>query len=267
MCLVLFAHQADPRYALVLAANRDEFHARPAAPAAWIEPDVLAGRDLQAGGTWLALRRDGRFALVTNVRGPGASRPGAPSRGALPLQVVHDHRDLFQLLPELAAGLPAHSGCNLLAGSPGSLHCLSTHRPGQTRVAAGVHGLSNHALDTPWPKVARGTAGLRAWLTEDGEDPEALFILLGDRSRAADAQLPTTGVPLEWERRLSAAFIVAPDYGTRCSTVLLISRTGQVRLVERSFGPEGQATAERAFSFELVPPDRRKSMDERDRAH
>ena len=252
MCLVLFAHAAHSRHPLVVAANRDEFHARAAAPAAWIEPGLLAGRDLEAGGSWFALARDGRFALVTNVREPARPRIGAPSRGALPLRVASDRRELTQVLAAVALELPAFNGCNLLAGSPRGLCFLSNRAEGLVQVAPGVHGLSNHGLDTPWPKVMRGKARLAAWLATDGEDVEALFTLLGDRTIAADAELPQTGIPLDWERRLSAAFILSPDYGTRCSTVLIISRDGRVRWIERRFGPDGQLLGEVVESFELI---------------
>ncbi len=253
MCLVLFA-TTHPKHALVLAANRDEFHARPAAPAAWVEPDLLAGLDLQAGGTWLALRRDGRFAVVTNVREPGRLRPDAPSRGALPFQVTRDSRPLADSLAGVAGDLQACNGCNLLAGSAAELAWASNRGPGPARVAPGVHGLSNHLLDTPWPKVVQGKARLGDWLAGAGDDPERLFDLLGDRTMAAEADLPRTGVPLEWERRLSAAFIVSPEYGTRCSTVLILSRDGWARFHERTFGADGRPTGEVHERFRLSPP-------------
>ncbi len=253
MCLILAAFAAHPRHALVLAANRDEFHARPSAPAGWVEPGLLAGRDLEAGGTWLALGRGGRFAAVTNVREPGRTRAGAPSRGALPIRAVLDPRPLPAVLEDLAQDLGAYNGCNLLAGSATELGHLSNRGGGPAPVPPGVHGLSNHLLDTPWPKVARGKAALRAWLEGGGEDLEGLFALLGDRRPAPDADLPDTGVPLAWERTLSAAFIVAPGYGTRCSTVLLLGRDGGARFVERSFGPDGSLLGEVDFT---VPPGR-----------
>lgn len=254
MCLVLFAAAAHPRHSLVLAANRDEFHARPAATAAWVEPGLLAGRDLEAGGTWLALRRDGRFAVVTNVREPGRAVAGAPSRGALPFRVVKDRRPLAGTLAGLSADLAACNGCNLLAGSATELWSASNRGPGPQPVAPGVHGLSNHLLDTPWPKLVHGKARLAAWLEGDGADPEPLFSLLGDRTLAADADLPRTGVPLDWERRLSAAFIVSPEYGTRCSTVLLLGRDGTARFIERSFDPDGGLLGEVDQSFPLGAP-------------
>lgn len=253
MCLVLAAFQAHPRHALVLAANRDEYHARPSAPAAWVAPGVLAGRDLEAGGTWLALARGGRFAAVTNIRAPGPARAGAPSRGTLPLRAVQDPRPLPAALEDLAPDLGAFNGCNLLAGTAADLWHLSTRGGGPAPVPPGVHGLSNHLLDTPWPKVVRGKAALGAWLAAGGEDLEGLFALLADRRPAPDADLPDTGVPRAWERTLSAAFIVAPGYGTRCSTVLLLDRDGGARFVERSFGPDGSLLGEVDAA---VPPDR-----------
>ncbi|MBI4911114.1 MAG: NRDE family protein [Acidobacteria bacterium] len=250
MCLVLLALDAHPRYALVLAANRDEFHRRPALPADWLAPGLLGGRDLEGGGTWLGLRRDGRFALVTNFREPGRPRTGAPSRGRLPLRVLEDPRPPATALEALLPDLERSHGCNLLAGSPEGVCFASSHAPGVHPLEPGIHGLSNHLLDTPWPKVARGRRALASWIEEDGT-PEGLFALLGDRREAPDAELPRSGVSLDWERRLSPAFIVSPDYGTRCSTVLLLGRDGEARFHERSFGTEGQLLGERRFQFPL----------------
>jgi len=241
MCLILAAWKTHPDYPLVVAANRDEFHARPTAPAGpWVEdPRVLGGRDLEAGGSWLGLRRDGRFAAVTNVREPGAPK-GVRSRGLL----VKDF-----LLGETAAGDFAagiqdgdYSGYNLLLADGRSLFYRSNRDGGARELAPGVYGLSNHLLDTPWPKLVIAKARFLMAL-EALPDTRALFELLGDRETVRDSDLPRTGVTLEWERRLSAIFVDAGAYGTRASTVASMAQDGRVRLEERPFGPGGAPPA------------------------
>ena len=244
MCLALLAFAAHPRFRVVIAANRDEFHARPAAPASWITPEILAGRDLEAGGTWLGLRRDGRFALLTNFRDPARNEAGAPSRGALPLRVLEDRRPLGDAVASLVADADRYNGFSLLAGDLRSLHYLSNRGGGAHAVPPGVHGLSNHLLDTPWPKVVHTRAALEAWIAGGSDDIEPLFAFLADRSAAADEILPSTGVPLEWERLLSPPFIVSERYGTRCSTVILIEPDGKARFIERSFDQDGELCGE-----------------------
>jgi uncharacterized protein with NRDE domain len=244
MCLVVLAVDAHPRLSLVVAANRDEYHARPAAPAAWGRDgefrDVLAGRDLMAGGTWLAVRRDGRFALVTNVRDGKAQDPVARSRGELPLLALSDH----------AIDGARYNGFNLVAGNARGFAWTSNRGDEMRRVTSGVHGLSNAQLDVPWPKVVRTQERLQAWLRGDCASVEPLFEALGDRARAPDALLPSTGVAHEWERILSSPFILGERYGTRCSTVLTIDRDAHARFVERAFTPDGNVSNEVAVEFE-----------------
>ena len=253
MCLALFALDAHPAYALVIAANRDEHFARPAAPAAWWKEGWVAGRDLEAGGTWLALTRAGRFALVTNVREPGLRDTSAPSRGALVTRAVADATPPAQSVAKIVAATSAYNGYNLVAGDPSSVAWGSNRRSGVRALGAGIHGISNAALDAPWPKVVRSKETLDAWCREAERDIEALFAGLADRTLATDAELPATGVTLEWERRLSAPFIVAPDvgYGTRCSTVILIGRDGRARFVERTFDPAGNRIGDVDLRFAL----------------
>ena len=241
MCLVVLAVDAHPRLTLVLAANRDEYHARPARPAAWTD-DVLSGRDLMAGGTWLAVRRDGRFALVTNVRDGKAQDPAARSRGELPFLAVSNH----------AIDGARYNGFNLIAGNPRGFTWRSNRGGEDRHIASGVHGLSNALLDVPWPKVVRTQERLQAWLRGDGKSVEPLFDALGDRARAPDALLPSTGVAHEWERILSAPFILGERYGTRCSTVLTIDRDASARFVERTFTPDGNVSNEVVVEFELT---------------
>lgn len=241
MCLIAFALHVHPRYRLVLAANRDEFHARPSAAAAFHEdaPDVFGGRDLQAGGSWLLASASGRVLAVTNVR-TGQPESGRRSRGEL----VHRGVRLDPLQAELQrvhAEAADYGRFNLLAHERGRLWYAANHPEARLHpVDAGVHTLSNAALDTQWPKTLRLQAVLSEWVGRGDDEVAPLFDALADPRIAADEDLPGTGVPLEWERRLSAAFIVGDDYGTRASSIVLVA-DDHVRFIERRFGPAGVA--------------------------
>lgn len=252
MCLILFAVDAHPAYRLVVAANRDEWFDRPAAPAAfWADaPSVLAGRDLEANGTWMGVTRGGRFAAVTNFRDPAASRPGAPSRGALVRDFLAGERAAEDYLRALARDAQQFNPFNLLVGDAGGLFYFSNRADSIAPVAPGVHGLSNHLLDVPWPKVQLGKARLAERLRAE-VDPDDLLAVLDDPAPAPDQALPATGVPREWERALSPVRIRTPDYGTRASTVLLVSRDGSVTFVERSFDGTGAETGTVRYQFRL----------------
>ena len=247
MCLILLAWQTHPDYPLVVAANRDEFFVRPSAPAAfWTEaPDILAGRDLQAGGTWLGVTRGRRFAALTNFRDGGKQGSDAPSRGALVADFLAGECDPEAYLEVLSKRGADYNGFNLFVGDDRRLGYYSNREPGPRWLAPGIYGLSNHLLDTPWPKLSATKAAFADALAQLPESTPFLQ-LLADREIVADAQLPETGVPLEWERILSAVFVTSPDYGTRASTLLTMERTGRVTLLERSFGrdatPLGEVT-------------------------
>lgn len=246
MCLISFAWRCHPRYELALIANRDEFHARPAAAAApWDEaPHLLGGRDLEKGGSWLLLSAQGRFAAVTNVRVGGQPETGRRSRGALVMACAQATRPADAVVAALAADAAGFGRFNLLHGDGDTLFYAGNHPQFRARaVAPGLHALSNGDFDAAWPKARHAQSALVDWLhTEamDTADPdlEPLFAALADTREAEDAELPDTGVGLALERRLSAAFIVGSDYGTRASTVLLIGG-GQAQLIERRFGPHG----------------------------
>lgn len=246
MCLIVFAYDCHPEYRFILAANRDEFYRRPTAAAAfWPDcPDVLAGRDLEAGGTWLGITRSGRFAALTNYRDPATHMDGNRSRGQLVQAYLCGRSSPAEYLAGVRESGHLYNGFNLLVGDAGGLWYYSNRGGDAQPVAAGIHGLSNHLLNTPWPKVARAKAGLAVCLTA-GIAAEPLFALLGDRTAAADDELPATGVGLAWERLLSPVYIASPDYGTRSSTVLTIDRRGQAAFHERSW-PDGQS---RSFAF------------------
>jgi uncharacterized protein with NRDE domain len=238
MCLILFAYRTHPDYELVVAANRDEFYARPTAPLAFWDdaPEVLAGRDLQAGGTWLGITRAGRFAALTNYRDPARLLPEAPSRGRLVGTCLRDAAPARTALDRLAPTAAAYNGFNLLLGDGEGLYYFSNLTGDYRTLAPGWYGLSNHLLDTGWPKVRRGLTALRQALDRRRDpDPDDLLSLLTDRTPAPDAELPRTGVPLDWERWLSPLFIDAPGYGTRSSTVLLADATGRARMVEMTW--------------------------------
>lgn len=255
MCLILVAWQAHPEFPFVLAANRDEFFARRSASADfWTDqPQLLAGRDLEAGGTWLGMTRSGRFAALTNFRDPGSHKPQAPSRGKLVADFLTGDADIDAYLDTLN---PAeYNGFNLLlgagAGQNRQLVAFSNISNKRHTLAPGVYGLSNHLLDTPWPKVGAGKTALAAALTAL-PDESRLSGLLRDDTVHPDQALPATGVSLEWERLLSAAFIHSPDYGTRCSTVIKIDAKHTASFDEQTWLPDGHAGARRRFRFTLA---------------
>jgi uncharacterized protein with NRDE domain len=255
MCLAVVALAAHPSYPLVVAANRDEFHARAALPAHWggrpPYADMLAGRDAVAGGTWMGVRRDGRWALVTNVRDGYRNDTEAPSRGELVPAILNAVSTPAMALAELKLQTDPYNGFNLLAGDVDSATWMSNRVSAAQPLAQGIHGLSNARLDTPWPKLARTKAAVSAWVTRGDDDLSPLFTALADRTRAPDEDLPATGVPVEWERLLSAPFIVSDDYGTRCSTVLIFTHDGEARFVERSFDARGNTTGDAEFAFKI----------------
>jgi uncharacterized protein with NRDE domain len=237
MCLIVIGWRAHPDFPLVVAANRDEFYARPTAPAArWPDhPRVLGGLDLEAGGTWLGVAESGRFAAVTNVREPGAPQ-GRLSRGQLTREFLVGNRSAEEYMAGIDGS--AYSGFNLLVSDGESLWYGSNRDGTPRRLAPGIYGLSNHLLDTPWPKLMTARHQFAAALATL-PDTEALFGILANGKTVADEHLPRTGVPLEWERLLSAIFVCSENYGTRASTVLTQARHGSIRLEERSFGSNG----------------------------
>jgi uncharacterized protein with NRDE domain len=256
MCLAIIALDAHPLYRLVVAANRDEFHARPAAAAAWGDAPpfegVLAGRDLEAGGTWLGVRRDGRWALVTNVREGGRRDPGARSRGELIPRVLAADSESPDALQEILQAGEHYNGFNLLAGHADAMAWASNRAQRLEELTSGIHGLSNALLDTCWPKVTRTKARLADWCDRGDDDIAPIFDALADPTLASDDELPATGVALERERLLSAPFIVSADYGTRCSTVFTIDRSGRVHFRERSFDASGAPAGEAGYDFVLA---------------
>lgn len=238
MCLILFAYRFHPDYRLILAANRDEFYDRPTQPAVFWEdvPEILAGRDLKAGGTWMGITRTGRFAAITNYRETGVTKEDAPSRGGLVKDYLTGNSAPHDYLKTVQAMGQNYNGFNLIIGDEKDLFYYANRDAKIRAVKPGMHGLSNHLLDTPWPKIIQGTSRLQSLIAnEKGVSQEALFDILADRSTPANAALPDTGVGIEWEKILAPVFITSDIYGTRSSSILLWEHTGAITFLERTF--------------------------------
>lgn len=253
MCLILFAWRSHPQHRLLLAANRDEFYRRPALPAHWWDdaPHILAGRDLEQGGTWLGVTRSGRFAALTNVRNPSA-RPGPRSRGHLVRDFLDSDSSPADFIARLRHRASDYSPFNLLLGDGEQLHYTNHH--GEWRqLQPGIYGLSNATLDTPWPKVLSGKQQLAALMTREPQ-PELLFGMLADRTEAGDDELPDTGIDRVLEKSLSARFIHRDGYGTRCSTVLTQSHAGDIVFCEQAFDADSHNASRVDYRWPVTPP-------------
>lgn len=252
MCLIVIAWKARDDLPLIVAANRDEWRERPAQPAHWWGdvPAILAGRDLRAGGTWMGVTRSGRFAAITNFRDPAERRSTAPSRGAIVTEYLLSAETPERFLASIAARAAAYNGFNLIAGDGASLWYYGSREDAMRPIEPGVHGLSNHLLDEPWPKVRRGRAAMEEALRDDDPAPR-LFRMLSDASPAADAELPDTGVGITWERLLSTALITGEKYGTRCSTVVTFAASGAIGFDERTRIADGSVTAQAEHRFRI----------------
>lgn len=252
MCLILFAWRAHPAYRLVVAANRDEFHQRPTRPADFWphEAGLLAGRDVQAGGTWLGVTRSGRFAAVTNYREPLAPEtPLERSRGELVTDFLTGDLPPREQAERLNLSGVRYRGFSLLLGTSEHLAYVSNRHERRVDIAAGCHGLSNHLLNTDWPKVQAGRARLERLLAEDRIDPEALLDLLTERS-LVPGDMPPGADEGEIRRHLmDHYFILSPDYGTRSSTVVLMAPDGRMTFIERRFAPDGSETGTSRFEL------------------
>lgn len=249
MCLVVFAWQAHPQYRLILAGNRDESHRRPTQDAHWW-PDndtILAGRDLQAGGTWLAIDKSGRFATVTNFREGQKSTGNLESRGTLVTDFVTGFQSLQQF--ESSISNTQYAGFSLLASDGESMSYFSNRDDLESKLDPGLYGLSNASLDTPWTKVIRAKAGLESLIENDAVNETELMRLLSDRKPAPVGAIDNEDLPFKIARAISAAFIVTPEYGTRSTTTLLWGRNDAIEFCERRFDPAGNATGESRFRF------------------
>lgn len=253
MCLIIFSLNAHPGYKLIVAANRDEFYARKTSVAGYWDdqPHVLGGRDLEAGGTWMAINSNGKVSMVTNYRDPNHISASSPSRGHLVSDYVVSVQSPLPYLERVAAKGSLYNGFNLIVGNPNELYYYSNYGNGIAPIAPGLHGLSNHLLDTPWPKVKRGLIRLGEVMEATSINPDDLLDVLYDDRLARDEELPDTGVGLERERALSSIFIKSNGYGSRCSTVLLVDRKDEVQFTERVYNTLDFTFETRTFSFQI----------------
>ncbi len=251
MCLLFFSYRTTPGHRLVVAANRDEFLARPTARLDFLdrEKTLLAGRDLQGGGTWLGITAGLRFVAITNYREPAANRSNAPSRGAILMNYLAGEMDVGEYLQNVVAKASIYNGFNLILGDSRELYYFSNKISAPRLLSPGYYGLSNHLLDTPWPKVVRGKELLRPHMVEtDHVDSPLLLDLLADQHHPADYQLPETGVGLAWEQLLSTIFIDGANYGTRSSAVITVTDAGAIEFTEKTL----HRTADKEIRSELV---------------
>ncbi|MBW8754250.1 MAG: NRDE family protein [Sphingomonadales bacterium] len=248
MCVAAFAWAAHPRWLLIAIGNRDEFHERPAAPLARWDNGILAGRDLQSGGTWLGVSKAGRFALVTNLRGHGGPEPDRASRGTLVTDLLTGSG---RYADPAIAPLQDFNPFNLILADSGQAQFLS-NRPEDIRtgLAHGIYGLSNGTLDEPWPKTLQLKGALLDWLNREGNDFEPLFAALRDEHLADVGVHPREPSDVPREAPETPVFIRDPIYGTRCSTVVAIGRGGRGTIIERRFSPQAESTGETTLAFD-----------------
>ncbi len=256
MCFIVFALRAHPDYPLIVAANRDEFFAREATPAHQWDSGIIAGKDVEQGGTWLGVNQRGQFAAITNYRAPALYTHGKQTRGRLPVNFLlaetFTEQDVFS--NRLREGFPHHNPFNLLYGNADSLRFGSNITANIVSVNAGIHALSNSSLNTPWPKVVRGKRAMSCWIESAGFDhTDALFELLASDRLSYEAELPNTGVAKGVEKNLSSIFVRGEHYGTRCSTLIMQNAANEMIFIERSFDQLGRVCGEIRFEFSVAP--------------
>jgi len=250
MCIVLFDWRPGTATPLTVSANRDEFHARPTEPARW-RGDIFCGLDVRAGGTWLGIHRDGRFAVITNFREPIAEREaGERSRGLLPQAFLQSPDTPQAFCHALADQQHHYAGFNLLVGDRHALWYLSNRGAPPQPVAPGLQGLSNGLLDEHWPKVARGKANLDRALGRDA-GLEGLLEVVNDRHQPADSELPDTGVSRDLERLVAPVFIQSEQYGTRASSAVQLHQDGSIEMAEQNWHPNGHPDGPPRYSRSL----------------
>ena len=259
MCLIFLSLHQHSHYKLILAANRDEFYARQTAPAQWWEdhPQLVGGRDLEARkpdgtcGTWMAMNKNGRIAMVTNYRDLKNLKSKAPSRGHLVTDYLLSDESPEKYLKSIEPRANLYNGFNLIVGNAEELFYLSNYKKGVEKMENGFHGLSNHLLDTPWPKVKRGKEKTKLLFDQKKIQSEKILNALYDEQQAPDDQLPDTGVGLERERMLSSMFIKSPNYGSRCSTVVTVDQNNKVEFTERVYNLETFEFRGKSFAFDV----------------
>lgn len=255
MCLIFLSLDHHPTYKLIIAANRDEFYNRKTAAAEYWDdyPEIVGGRDMEAHGTWMAMTRSGKISLLTNYRDPKNINPQAPSRGRLVSDYLERKIPAELYLSEVEKNGKDYNGFNLLTGTVDELYYFSNYKTGIEKLSPGVYGLSNHVMDTPWPKVQRGKKRFQKILQKAKIQSIELFEFLYDDKRAADDQLPDTGIGLERERALSSMFIKSPGYGSRCSTVVLVDKQNNALFSERVYNLTTFEFSEKTFEFGINP--------------
>ena len=253
MCLVVFAHNSHPNYKFIFAANRDEFYDRPTEQADFWEdqPDLLAGKDLNGGGTWMGITKSGRFAAITNYRDLSNIKEGAPTRGLLVKDYLLGNLSPREYYNEVKNNLSNYNGFNLILGDINNLYYFSTHEDGFRQINTGVHGLSNAVLDTPWPKVEKSKNQLSNLMEHQKLHSWELLNLLNDTRQAKEKDLPDTGVGLEWEKVLSSVFIQSSNYGTRCSTAILVDNNNNVQFAEKTFFDNQGDFSNKDYNFKI----------------
>ncbi len=253
MCLIFISINDHPKYKLIVAANRDEFYARnTAAVSVWLDhPDVIGGRDLEAQGTWMAMTKGGKIGMVTNYRDLKNLKLNAPTRGLLVTDFLFNGYKAEPYLKDVDLKASQYNGFSLLVGSIDELYYYSNYQSRIIKLTQGFYGLSNHLLDTPWPKVKRGKEKMASVLTSHDFGSSALFEVLRDEKIAPDNQLPNTGLDIERERAVSAMFIKSPNYGSRCSTVVLVDKENNVSYSERVYNPETFDHTEKEFKWKV----------------
>ncbi|MFP3998704.1 MAG: NRDE family protein [Desulfobacterales bacterium] len=258
MCLFSTAIDAHPVYRLIIAANRDEFYSRPTKPLDFWEenPEILAGKDLQSGGTWLGVSRKGKIAAVTNFRDPASMIPWGESRGHLVKDYLEGNTQPHEYFADIEKNKTSYSGFNLMAGDTGQLWWYSNKNGGVVKLTPGIHAVSNHLLNTPWPKVEAIKRKMQKLISNNRIiDPHKVLDLLFDTTPAPDSELPDTGVNLQWERMLSPVFVTGTEYGTRSSSVILADRHGRLVFCERTFSVNhGTPAPENTRCFEIQLP-------------
>ena len=253
MCLIVFAYKIHPKYKFIFATNRDEFYDRPTEQADYWKdhPELLAGKDLQAGGTWMGITKQGRFAAVTNYRDLKNIKEDAPSRGMLTLDFLNNNISAEEFYENIKPSLQDYNGFNLILGSVDDLFYFSTHKNGINKLEPGIYGLSNAVLNTDWPKVKKSKDGLSTLLKNDEVHPWELLSILNDTRKAKEEDLPDTGVGLEWEKILSSIFIQSPKYGTRCSTAVVVDIENNLRFAEKTFFGSQGAFSNKDYRFTI----------------
>ena len=253
MCLIFISFQYHPKYKLIVAANRDEFYNRKTAAANyWSDhPQILAGRDLEAGGTWLGMSTSGKISMLTNYRDLKNINPAAPSRGQLVSDYLKSSITAQAYMQGIESDGKRYNGFNLIVGNPEELWYYSNYRNGITKLAPGFYGISNHLLESPWPKVLIGKQKISPAFQKNDIDPDRVFEILYDDHIADDDQLPDTGLPLERERALSSMFIKTSNYGSRCSTLVLVDASNEVLFAERVYDLETFNYKTNTFRFSI----------------